>query len=260
MKIPANRHNSVSRAKVDLDRQIIPTHDADQYSAMAVIRKKVWHGALGYTYFVENREVAGKKVFGLYGGKIEHTDPTKIAEDKDRTAAVALARELNEELGPLVQGKTTVEYKPRDLNPFASFYRKSEGRESKVVDIYSLSDDAALGVKKHKIVEFQKSQELQIAKLEELLKNETKEERINSLKKEIRELYDAKGNAPDKIRFVGRCWFLKPLFGNWIMWKWGLTWQFPFLFRREPRWDKFSAVAVYAILTDSQTLLSVSGK
>ena len=237
-----------SSHRIDLDNQTISTQDAEQYSSFALIRKRSVKGFFGHVYFLEKRMVAGKSMLGLYGGEIEHTDPTKWELDRDRTPVAALARELNEELGSLGKGKSQ-KFRPADLHEFASLYRDSEGREKKAVDIYRLDDEIAEHIHKKAIKHRRNVLIEERSDLERDLENALEFEKEKEIKARIEDINSTVGGRPVRVRR----WF-----GIWIHLRW--TWPCPLFWRITPDWANFSPIAAYTLLTDARILENIARK
>ena len=231
-----------------MDNQTISTQDAEQYSAFALIRKRSGKGLLGYVYFLEKRIVAGKPMFGLYGGEIEHTDPTKGELDRDRTPVAALARELNEELGSFGKGKSQ-KFRPADLHEFASLYRDSEGREKKAVDIYRLDSEIAQRIHKTAIKDRRNVLLKERSELERRLEKTIGDVEKSEILKRIDEIDNTVGGRPIRVRR----WR-----GLWIRLRW--TWPCPLFWRVTPDWPNFSPIAAYSLFTDARIIENAARK
>lgn len=233
--------NSRAEYKIELDKQLISTQDVEQYNALALIKKRAlggWFaGIFGHVYFLEKRNTAGKKLFGLFGGEIEHTDPTKPEPDKDRTSAAALARELNEEIGGFGKNASN-KFKPGDFIEFASIVRNSESRKKSAIDIYKLEDDTAKRLSEKQIKAHKKNLINEVSGLQERLAGSLSIAEKENIEERIRRIQTDASFPMIKVRRVGSLWI-----------KLHFSWR-PGFIRITPNWTKFTPTATYALIND----------
>lgn len=223
--------------EIDLGKKLISTAGATEYSAMALLRKRTLFGWLGDVYFVEyrikkkNKSTPGR--YALFGGTIEQSN-----DEKDLTPKVALARELNEEIGEPPSGK----FKDGHFDFVASLLGGAEVDGSIATDIYRLKDTQANELNFARIVNYQKARKdeyeektKELAALESKPAGSRDEGKIQELKNDIARL--------THIISAGRPFKVRNFHGVWI----AIDWT-----RVTPDWKKFSPVAAYALIADGR--------
>ncbi|MEZ5895511.1 MAG: hypothetical protein R3C40_08660 [Parvularculaceae bacterium] len=234
-----NDGNTSQNFRIDLDKKSISTGDAQGYSALCLIRKASVWGFFGHVYYLETKKIKGQKSYSLFGGGIELADRDEVKADPSPQAA--LAREFDEEIGPL-PSLGNRKFSAADFHEFCSLLRNAEKGDKIAVDIYSLDDLTASAVHKKNIEDTRQSHIDRKKECMAGLATTTDKKEIEELNKKISYYSEIVAGKSVRIR-------------RWLGMWWHLRWAFPlpiFPWRIRPNWSEFSPMAAYAIMTDNR--------